>query len=495
MYCYVFSKKLKSFVKPKPARVLVLMERGVKRSALGPVAFDDAIQSITVGGPDIQAEDWSNSEVKNKSKDVEGSKDVPNSTPLPAQPSSDVKHVKADSALSQSGLAADAELCSVRLELLLVRTQLTGLRYYSKVKRWLHGIPNDYKVYSLLLLSCFFFSLCSLFTEFVSHVPIIELLWWRFFFTLSCTVVINLINDYPSPLNVPNSRMVLLTAVLGTITASCTVFALRNLPIGEATLLLTTAPIFTVLLSSCILKERLIWTDFIALSLATVGVFFVAQPSFIFQPGGATAEDPSTKNKMFYIAIFVALGRGFFKAAKYVAVSCTGLDVPATVIVMSLSLLGFILSTILLIANTLGNVMRGLSMDKSWKNLDFENLWYLFIVGLTYCLQQVCVCAAMQFGKPAKTSLLKYFDVVLPFIFQLAIFRTYPDAWTLIGCVLIVLSTLSVICVGIYGRKSIPHQLFDNEGEEKDGTNQGSSMVMRSPTKTLPRLELDQSAV
>ena len=78
MYCYVFSKKLKSFVKPKPARVLVLMERGVKRSALGPVAFDDAIQSITVGGPDIQAEDWSNPEVKNKSKDVEGSKDVPN---------------------------------------------------------------------------------------------------------------------------------------------------------------------------------------------------------------------------------------------------------------------------------------------------------------------------------------------------------------------------------------------------------------------------------
>ena len=62
-----------------------------------------------------------------------------------------------------------------------------------------------------------FRSLPQPYPEFVSHVPIIELLWWRFFFTLSCTVVINLINDYPSPLNVPNSRMVLLTAVLGNL--------------------------------------------------------------------------------------------------------------------------------------------------------------------------------------------------------------------------------------------------------------------------------------
>ena len=71
----------------------------------------------------------------------------------------------------------------------------------------------------------------------------------------------------------------------------------------------------------------------------------------------------------------------------------------------------------------------------------------MFLVGLTYCLQQLCVCYAMQIGKPARTSLLKYFDVVLPFIFQIVIFHIYPNLYTASGCVLIVVSMLIVITI------------------------------------------------
>merc|ERR1712176_1732169 len=97
-------------------------------------------------------------------------------------------------------------------------------------------------------------------------------------------------------------------------TATCTVFALRNLPIGEATLLLTTAPVFTVILSSFILKEQLQITDILSLLIATGGVIFVAQPDFMF--GGS---DHGPRTPYFYLAIGAALARGFFKAAKFVA--------------------------------------------------------------------------------------------------------------------------------------------------------------------------------
>ena len=53
----------------------------------------------------------------------------------------------------------------------------------------------------------------------------------------------------------------------------------------------------------------------------------------------------------------------------------------------------------------------------------------------------------MQIGKPARTSLLKYFDVVLPFIFQIVIFHIYPNLYTASGCVLIVVSMLIVITI------------------------------------------------
>lgn len=95
--------------------------------------------------------------------------------------------------------------------------------------------------------------------------PIIEILWWRFFFTLAITSFLNYYKGYPSPMDYPQTKMILLTAVLGTLTAISTVFTLRHLPIGEATLLLTTAPIFTVLLSYFVLKEQLLVWDYVSL--------------------------------------------------------------------------------------------------------------------------------------------------------------------------------------------------------------------------------------
>ena len=48
--------------------------------------------------------------------------------------------------------------------------------------------------------------------------------------------------------------------------------------------------------------------DYGALTLATIGVLFVAQPTFIFGKGGKGEE---TKTLVFYISIAVALGTYF----------------------------------------------------------------------------------------------------------------------------------------------------------------------------------------
>jgi len=285
---------------------------------------------------------------------------------------------------------------------------------------------------------------------------IIEILWWRFFFTLTLTSLINLYKGHPNPMDYPKTNMIVLTAVLGTLTAMSTVFALRHLPIGEATLLLTTAPIFTVLLSYFFLQEKLLIWDIIALVTATLGVFFVAQPSVIFGSDSLTNQTP-----IFYISIVVALGRGFFKAAKYVSVSCTGVDVPTSVIVMCLSCLGFLVSTLFLIVSVCVEQIADRDMTKTWVHPSILNFTCLLMVGLMYCLQQLCVCKAMQYGQPGKTSLLKYLDVVLPFFFQFVIFREFPNTWTLVGCACIAISTVTVIIVKRV--KPIRHVQFQDE--------------------------------
>eukprot|EP00116_Pleurobrachia_bachei_P013318 sb/3473580/ len=84
---------------------------------------------------------------------------------------------------------------------------------------------------------------------------------------------------------------------------------------------------------------------------------------------------------------------------------------------------------------------------------DSTNGVYISLMSVSYLLQQLCVCTAMRFGKPAKASLLKYFDIVLPLVFQVAIFRDTPNQYGLIGSGLIVAAVLTVILVGRPGKK------------------------------------------
>ena len=76
--------------------------------------------------------------------------------------------------------------------------------------------------------------------------------------------------------------------------------------------------------------------------VATGGVIFVAQPDFLF--GG---KEHGPRNPLFYLAIAAALARGFFKAAKFVAVSVTSDATSTHVIVLYLSTMGLTALTII----------------------------------------------------------------------------------------------------------------------------------------------------
>ena len=62
-----------------------------------------------------------------------------------------------------------------------------------------------------------------LFSDLVVKIPVFEILWWRFFFTVGITGCINLFTGQSCNIfNVPNHKTVALAALLGTITAFCT---------------------------------------------------------------------------------------------------------------------------------------------------------------------------------------------------------------------------------------------------------------------------------
>ena len=65
-------------------------------------------------------------------------------------------------------------------------------------------------------------------SDFIDDVPVIEILWWRFFLSTVICILYNQFTAQPClALTAWRDRQLLLSALFGTITATCTVFALR----------------------------------------------------------------------------------------------------------------------------------------------------------------------------------------------------------------------------------------------------------------------------
>lgn len=80
----------------------------------------------------------------------------------------------------------------------------------------------------------------------------------------------------------PKSRPILaLRCVIGVVAMSCNWFTFTQLPLGDATVIVFTAPIFTAFVARYTLKESLSWSQVSLLTASTVGVTLVARPTFL----------------------------------------------------------------------------------------------------------------------------------------------------------------------------------------------------------------------
>lgn len=75
-----------------------------------------------------------------------------------------------------------------------------------------------------------------------------------------------------------------LRAVVGTLSIYCFFFALQNLPLMNAISISFSSPLWTVMLSILILKERIGWRRRLATAVGFAGVLIILRPGVDFQP-------------------------------------------------------------------------------------------------------------------------------------------------------------------------------------------------------------------
>ena len=214
-------------------------------------------------------------------------------------------------------------------------------------------------------------------------------------------------------------RLLLVRGTLGAIGINCFYWSLVHLPLGEATLIQYTNPIFATILAALWVGERVRPGEIACLAMAMVGVILITRPGFLF---GSAASAYDTRD--IAIALFGALCSG----AAYAAVRKMGSGEHPSVVVFYLPLVTFPIA--IPFAST------------NWLVPTWTEWLFLLGVGAATQMAQVYMTRGLQAETAVRATTTGYLQIVFAGLWGALILHERPSLWTLIGAAVIIGSAL-----------------------------------------------------
>ncbi|XP_059489915.1 solute carrier family 35 member G1-like [Neocloeon triangulifer] len=249
-------------------------------------------------------------------------------------------------------------------------------------------------------------------------------------FAMAPMIACKLIN----PFGPPGYRLyLLLQGFVGGITLVALFVAFRKLPLGDATSIIFSAPIFVMLMSFIFLREPCGTFRFIIAFLLITGVILVSRPPFIFNQG-----DPAVTYDYDIVGYSSAVLGALFSAVNIVLMrKCK--DVHFSVLILYFSVGSFVISL------ALSFIEGPWTLGGSLWNTPLIEWGYGSLVGVTGLLGQVLLVIALNMEGAGKVAVTRSLDIVLAFVLQVCYWGQFPDIMGSVGSVLI------CICVAAMG--------------------------------------------
>uniref|UniRef100_A0A3Q3WLQ3 Solute carrier family 35 member G1 n=1 Tax=Mola mola TaxID=94237 RepID=A0A3Q3WLQ3_MOLML len=279
-------------------------------------------------------------------------------------------------------------------------------------------------------MSTVFFSIITLLVKTIQGIHAIEISAIRCFFQIVFTVPL-LIYHKTGFLGPRDKRKYLvLRGFIGSNAMILLYYAVQQMSLADATVIMFSNPVFTSLLAWIFLKERCTIWDCVFTVFTITGVILIARPPFIFGDYMYGIEGDYTNHIKGTIAAF----------AGAVAAACTmvvlrkiGKSAHYYLSVWYYAIIGFI--ECLITVSVLGE----------WK-IPFcgRDRWMLMLIAVLGIAGQTFLTKALQREKAGPVALMRTLDVVLAFIFQFIFFNLAPTWWSVGGAMCIVVSTSGV---------------------------------------------------
>ena len=201
--------------------------------------------------------------------------------------------------------------------------------------------------------------------------------------------------------------------------------ALRNLPLATVVSITFAAPIFTTIFSIFLLSEKVGIYRWLAVLVGFIGILIITEPGI------------SNLNIYYIFPIIFCLG------LSYVAITLRQLSTTEPV---------WLISLFFSIAITF---LSFLTLPFGWVMPSFNHFLILSLVGIFGGVSNLWLSQSYKYSEVSLVTPLKYLTLVFAIIFGYFIWDEIPTIKTLIGALLVIVSTLIIFRREIYKKKII----------------------------------------
>lgn len=223
-----------------------------------------------------------------------------------------------------------------------------------------------------------------------------------------------------------HSKMLFWRCFFGTFGISIQFYAMAQMVLTDAVVLIFTSPIVTFMLGAMILGEAIERLDFVCCLVSYVGVMFVTRPAFLFGTD-ETKEVPP-------LAIVCALGGSVMQAASYIAMR-------------QLKELNYVvINHYFLLFGLLYAVATLWYFDVSFSlPTDVKLMVALFGSGLFAFVGQVFLTMGFQQSKAGIASVMRYLDVVFVLFWDIVLLGEHVSMYSVTGAAIIIASASFIV--------------------------------------------------
>ena len=276
-----------------------------------------------------------------------------------------------------------------------------------------------------------------------SRIPTLEIVFTRSMVQLIAVIPFLLVFKVRIIEDKSNIAPLLIMGICGFLSVTFVYLGIDKIPLGDATVITFTSPVFTTIFAYTLLSESCSIVDGVCGIISFVGVVIAARPNVIFgeQHGkiGITFHkgkiSVEKKEKLHLMGVGYVLLGTVFLSLYFVLTRRIGLKQHFLVNIFYPSLFGSMFVPIIMLSNG-----EHIIIPQCWKSL-----LYGLVVGLSGLIGLVLLALALKLEDAGPLVLIRNLDIIYAFLLQCFFMGIPPSRWSIGGGAIIMLSTSFII--------------------------------------------------